>query len=344
MQLVLSLFVNIALLIAVPLLNAQTTLEQPAPRSVYARYGPIKTQRFVQLEYIVKQNRMLEQIADLLSAGLRLPSPIILTLQECGTPNAFFDPQARAIVLCYEIMADIAERAVQDYGRSQGFADQIYVGAFTFVFIHELGHALIHTLNLPITGREEDVADQIATYIVLKGRDGAITRIQGGVWFFSKRNFFVNYTSRHFADEHSLNEQRQFNIICWAYGKDPRLFTPLAQSLRLPAERARRCQSEYAQMARSLELLLRDYLNNGEVNANSPSPNRPSPAGTYEIIRSTSVFEQPSDSSRKVSVIIRGVKVVVVGSTGDWLEVRSKRGNPPGFIRRDDAMFIERRN
>jgi len=29
----------------------------------------------------------------------------------------------------------------------------------------------------------------------------------------------------------------------------------------------------------------------------------------------------------------------VVRSAGDWLEVRSKHGKPPGFIRRDDAMF-----
>jgi hypothetical protein len=29
----------------------------------------------------------------------------------------------------------------------------------------------------------------------------------------------------------------------------------------------------------------------------------------------------------------------VVGSQGDWLQVRSKHGKPPGYIRRDDAMF-----
>jgi len=33
-----------------------------------------------------------------------------------------------------------------------------------------------------------------------------------------------------------------------------------------------------------------------------------------------------------------------VGSVGEWLEVRSKHGNPPGFIRRDDAMFVERKD
>jgi peptidoglycan hydrolase CwlO-like protein len=59
----------------------------------------------------------------------------------------------------------------------------------------------------------------------------------------------------------------------------------------------------------------------------------------YEAVRSTSVFEEPSASSRKVASISRGSRVRVVGSTSDWLEVRSRQGRPPGFIRRDDAVL-----
>ena len=60
----------------------------------------------------------------------------------------------------------------------------------------------------------------------------------------------------------------------------------------------------------------------------------------YETVRSTAVFEEPSSSARKVATIPNGSKVRVVGSTGDWLEVRSKQGRPPGFIRRDDAVLM----
>jgi type II secretory pathway component PulM len=60
----------------------------------------------------------------------------------------------------------------------------------------------------------------------------------------------------------------------------------------------------------------------------------------YQTVRSTSVFEEPSASSRKVGSIGSGSRVRVVGSTGDWLEVRSKQGRPPGFIRRDDAVLM----
>ncbi|TAJ79861.1 hypothetical protein EPO44_19090 [bacterium] len=78
--------------------------------------------------------------------------------------------------------------------------------------------------------------------------------------------------------------------------------------------------------------------------ASPPSWKRPAEPGSYEIIRPTAVFAEPSDSSRRVSNIQKGTRVTVVGSMGEWLEVRSKHGNPPGFIRRDDAMFVEKQD
>ena len=59
----------------------------------------------------------------------------------------------------------------------------------------------------------------------------------------------------------------------------------------------------------------------------------------YETVRSTSVFEEPSSSSRKLGTIPNGIRVRVVGSSGDWLEVHSKQGRPPGFIRKEDAVL-----
>lgn len=64
--------------------------------------------------------------------------------------------------------------------------------------------------------------------------------------------------------------------------------------------------------------------------------------GLYETIRATSVYEDPSGASRVLSQIPPGTRVNVVRSVGGWLEVRSKQGNPPGFIRLDDARFIAR--
>jgi hypothetical protein len=69
---------------------------------------------------------------------------------------------------------------------------------------------------------------------------------------------------------------------------------------------------------------------------------RAAEAGAYETVRATTVYEQPSASSRSVASIPPGTRVDVVSSTGSWLEVRSKSGKPPGFIRRGDAVLVDR--
>ena len=66
--------------------------------------------------------------------------------------------------------------------------------------------------------------------------------------------------------------------------------------------------------------------------------------GVYQTIRTTSVYQEPSPSSRVLLRINKGTRVSVVRSLGDWLEVRSQRNNPPGFVRRDDVTFVAKAN
>jgi uncharacterized membrane-anchored protein YhcB (DUF1043 family) len=77
--------------------------------------------------------------------------------------------------------------------------------------------------------------------------------------------------------------------------------------------------------------------------ARPPAPvARTAEAGVYETTRPTSVHENPSSGSTVISQIDKGTRINVVSSTGDSLQVRSKRGNPPGYVRSDDARQIAR--
>lgn len=64
--------------------------------------------------------------------------------------------------------------------------------------------------------------------------------------------------------------------------------------------------------------------------------------GVYETLRATNVFQAPTPGSPVVANIPGGTRVNVVGARGEWLEVHSRRGNPPGFIRRNDATFVSK--
>lgn len=77
-------------------------------------------------------------------------------------------------------------------------------------------------------------------------------------------------------------------------------------------------------------------------NATKPPAKARVAAGTYQTTRSTTVFESASSSSQVVANIPGGTRLDVVNAKGEWLEVHSRRGNPPGFIRREDAALIDK--
>jgi hypothetical protein len=62
--------------------------------------------------------------------------------------------------------------------------------------------------------------------------------------------------------------------------------------------------------------------------------------GTFRTVRPTQVFSGPSEDSALIANIDKGIKLNVVDSTGGWLEVRSKHGRPPGFIRQEATVRI----
>jgi Bacterial SH3 domain len=125
------------------------------------------------------------------------------------------------------------------------------------------------------------------------------------------------------------------------------------EKLRDMEDRVARLQQELEESSKQIESLqagsnettrarqsARRNVSNSRREETSLADQNRSPERFYQTVRSTSVFEEPSVSSRKVGSIANGTRVRVVGSSDDWLEVRSKQGRPPGFIRRDDAVLI----
>lgn len=225
---------------------------------------PVTDGKYADLDRVVKEQKMLENAADDLNTKLTLPWDITMTAKVCGQINAFYNPNDRSITICYEFM-ELFQRLYVEQGDSQQVANQKMFDATTFIFCHELGHALINAYKLPVTGREEDVADQVATYISSEemGESGERAAIAGAVGFLllsQKRGSGVDDTQ--FADEHSMDKQRYYNIVCWLYGHDPNKYQNLVQDGTLPPARAQRCPSEYQQFSEALKTQLAKYRKN----------------------------------------------------------------------------------
>jgi hypothetical protein len=64
--------------------------------------------------------------------------------------------------------------------------------------------------------------------------------------------------------------------------------------------------------------------------------------GTFQTVRPTQVYSGPSENSAWIADIGAGMKLHVIDSTYGWLEIRSRHGRPPGFVRQEAAVNIAR--
>ncbi len=62
--------------------------------------------------------------------------------------------------------------------------------------------------------------------------------------------------------------------------------------------------------------------------------------GTFKTVRPTQVYSGPTENSALIADIGVGMKVNVVDSNFGWLEIRSRHGRPPGFIRQEAAVIV----
>ena len=180
----------------------------------------------------MRDQKVLEDIADKLNKNLTLPTDVTITFRDCGTPNAFYMPDNKLVTVCYEFM-DLFYQKFIEMGFKEEEANQRMFGATEFFFLHELGHCLIDVYDLPAVGREEDAVDQLSTYILMDGMsEGGDDSAISGVLIFQALAENEQSTPQQFADEHSLSSQRYYNIACWMYGKDPRKYSDFVYKRR----------------------------------------------------------------------------------------------------------------
>lgn len=189
------------------------------------------------------------------SIAISFNIPEVKTVWEsCNEENARYDPESQTITVCNE-MIDILQSFANKQDANPDIVREITENSTLFIYLHELGHAYIDLLKLPITWKEEDVADQIASYFItsLKGDTAYTMLIDGANSFYEFSQQDSQIDDNKLADVHSLDKQRYYNILCRLYGFDPD--DQIITELWLPTERAENCQSEYELMKESLDIL-----------------------------------------------------------------------------------------
>jgi hypothetical protein len=245
----------------------------PAETSLTVVYGESKDPESRAIIQRYQQSRQIEQWADLLNRRVRLPRNIKVIVKDCGKVNAFYSPTDHTITLCNEFTkSSMALFKQSKYSSQDAIAKADRVNGFTF--FHEAGHMLINELDLVITGREEDVADQFAGFSLLnepalKLQGPAMLKAAAQRW----RLKGTKVTDKALMDEHSLNDQRVYALLCTLYIADPDGYAPIVGKLGYTTRRLRKCRKEYRQVNRAWRSLLKPHLQQPYAKpADLPSP------------------------------------------------------------------------
>ncbi len=219
-------------------------------------YAKLNGSKYAEIDRRLREEKVLESAAKKLNSAISLPKDISLQTNECGEINAFYDPNNSTIIVCYELMEHFFE-LFQSSGKSESASYDLMFDATRFVFLHELGHALIDVHEIPIAGSEEDAADRLSTYICLEqlGDEGANSAI-AAAQAFSIESKDQDESNLAFYDNHKLGQQRFYDIMCSLYGYSPNKYGDIVDEGLLPKDRAMSCGEEYKKLVNSWSKLL----------------------------------------------------------------------------------------
>jgi Putative metallopeptidase len=198
-------------------------------------------------------------------AGTLLASP---AMAQIAPPEA--TAQSKAQSAQFEANAAEVVRSLDKDPRAKDLNPQqrkdlveFVIGNMLFATLHELGHAHIQEMGLPVLGREEDAADGYAiTSLIKVATDSSANVLRQATkgWFLDdERNQKEGY-GLAFYDEHGLDKQRAYEIVCLMVGSNLDKFADLANQVKMPQDRQESCAGDYSNASWSWETVLKPHL------------------------------------------------------------------------------------
>ncbi|HYJ46990.1 MAG TPA: DUF4344 domain-containing metallopeptidase, partial [Pyrinomonadaceae bacterium] len=236
-------------------------------------YVPLKDKGLAHIEKMIKDSKLFESLIETSNKELALPVDITVYFRECtgknedGTPedptNAWYNPDDHSITMCYGLVKQ-SEDLFKDDEKDEKELEEAVLGSTAWTFYHEMGHALIDVYKIAHTGKEEDAADELSTYILINegGEEGELAALNGAENFYREAAEDNDLGEDQFADSHSLDKQRFYNVICWVYGSNTKKYAELTKGKDpiLPEGRADGCEQEYERITKAWQALLGPHL------------------------------------------------------------------------------------
>jgi hypothetical protein len=253
-------FSLVVLAVLALVLPAVTTASAPVHRFRVVYVKP-KNREEATIQSLVKLSRLSDVMAAL-SQRFILPRDVTIVVTP-GSQGPYYDPAKSAIVFNDDFSALVFDVFSREYPKiSQYDLGVLFAEVEYFVLFHEIGHAFVRMYDLPILGKEEDAVDAISTVFMTEFvRNGGQIALAAADLFGYLGSHHGRYGTVDFANEHSLDLQRMYDIACLVYGSDEKKWARVGAFI--PAERRARCAGEWQQKLHAFRVLLRPHIRPG---------------------------------------------------------------------------------
>lgn len=210
-------------------------------------------------EDLVRGSKLLQEGATSLDESIELPQDVTVVFG--GDPEGpYYDPEDRTIQYPWEFVTE-TRRLLGESGYEPDELDEATIDATRFILQHELGHALVDVLELPVLGREEDAADGFAAYVAVEfEEDGDLVIAATDLFAAFDDEAGDTIEDADFFDSHSLDRQRFFGISCLVYGADTDEYANVVDGIGAEDERLDECPAEWEQLRDGWDEVLAPYL------------------------------------------------------------------------------------
>jgi hypothetical protein len=256
------------------------------------------------IKSLLNKPENFDSLISSLNKALKLPQDIKIIYQT-KRASAYY-PSERTIYIDYNTIIFSGETYFKEYIKDdendvKSFSDAEkedqdsvnthMVGLARFIIYHEIAHSIIDVFDLPVVGNEETAADNLSAILSLDFvKDGFLIAVNAADAFvlmdsLPKKDKNNEEEEEHDAywDEHALNLQRYYNILCLAYGKFPKkmidevsTWEDNKQEITFLVERKEYCKNQYLSEQRAWYRLLSPYLIENESADKESANDKPS--------------------------------------------------------------------
>lgn len=248
------ILIAVMVVVAIPVIAATKALN--------FHFGAVQSSDEAAIIKAIQVQGFTSIIEERMAETVSVPQAIDIHFKHIGEDiGPFYDPETRDVVMPYAFWSYVSDEFTHSASEDMSVDDinTLTGDVVIHTIYHELAHALIDVLDLPITGREEDAADELATLLVMDHFDqGGEIALTAAEFFEIEGSYSDEITDEEVFGEHALDDQRFFNILCLIHGEgSTESVKAVMNDLNITEERLALCEEDYEKRRKAWDTLLK---------------------------------------------------------------------------------------